>query len=301
MSTKSREYDLMKRRIWALAAVAAGALAVAAAGCGGGGSSDPTKVAVQVTENGKGDYSVSVPKEIEGGAVELTLDNTKNQAPHDAQLIQIGEGHTYQEAAAIINSDRPEAIPEWIRGYGGIGQVNPGESRTSTVQLDEGHYALQDDAENGAKSPPYAEFDVKDTNDADLPETDATVTAATTGSDAPGHEYEWKTDGLKAGLNKITFDSQGDKALHIIVAAPIKGNATIDQVGQELDSNGPPRSIDFEASNSTAVIDGGKKEVTTLNLRAGRYAFICFLPDRDEPNKPHYKEGLLKEVTVPQS
>jgi hypothetical protein len=41
--------------------------------------------------------------------------------------------------------------------------------------------------------------------------------------------------------------------------------------------------------------------VTTLDLKPGRYAFICFLPDRDEPNKPHFKQGLLKEVTIPSS
>ena len=291
----------MKRSIWALTAAAVGALALAIAGCGDSGSSDPTKVAVNVTENGQGDYAVSVPKEIQGGAVELTLDNSKNQAPHDAQLVRLEGGHTYAEAAPILNSDRPQEIPDWIQGYGGIGETSPGQTGTTTVKLDEGHYVLQDDAENGAKAPPYTEFDVKDTNDADLPDTDAKVTAATTDSGDPAHEYEWQTEGLKAGVNKITFDAQGDKALHVLVAAPINGNATIDQVAQELDSNGPPKSIDFEASNSTSVIDGGKQEVTTLDLKPGRYALICFLPDRDEPNKPHFKQGLLKEVTIPSS
>lgn len=291
----------MKRSIWALTAAAVGALALAIAGCGDSGSSDPTKVAVNVTENGKGDYTVAVPKEIEGGAVDLTLDNSKNQAPHDAQLVRLEGGHTYAEAAPILNSDAPQEIPDWIQGYGGIGETSPGQTGTSTVKLDEGHYVLQDDAENGAKSPPYTEFDVKDTNDADLPDTDAKVIAATTDSGDPAHEYEWQTEGLKAGVNTITFDAQGDKALHVLVAAPINGNATIDQVAQELDSNGPPKSIDFEASNSTSVIDGGKQEVTTLDLKPGRYAFICFLPDRDEPDKPHFKQGLLKEVTIPSS
>jgi hypothetical protein len=291
----------MKRSIWALTAAAVGALALAIAGCGDSGSSDPTKVAVNVTENGKGDYTVAVPKEIEGGAVDLTLDNSKNQAPHDAQLVRLEGGHTYAEAAPILNSDAPQEIPDWIQGYGGIGETSPGQTGTSTVKLDEGHYVLQDDAENGAKAPPYTEFDVKDTNDADLPDTDAKVIAATTDSGDPAHEYEWQTEGLKAGVNKITFDAQGDKALHVLVAAPINGNATIDQVAQELDSNGPPKSIDFEASNSTSVIDGGKQEVTTLDLKPGRYAFICFLPDRDEPDKPHFKQGLLKEVTIPSS
>jgi hypothetical protein len=287
----------MKRRIWALAAVAVGALAVVIAGCGDRGSDDPGKVAVQVTEQGK-QATISLPKEIEGGAVELTLDNSGNKAPHDAQLIQLGEGHTYQEADAIINSQKPVPIPDWIRAYGGVGAVLPGQTGTATVKLDEGHYVVQDDVAGGPNSP-YGEFDVKGTNDADLPDANATVTAATTGEEDP--QYEWKSEGLKAGQNKITFDSEGDKALHVLVAAPIKGNATIDQVGQELDSNGPPRSIDFNNAAQTTVIDGGKQEVTTLNLKAGRYAFICFLPDRDEPDKPHYKEGLLKEVTVPAS
>jgi hypothetical protein len=288
----------MNRRIWALAAAAVGALAVAVAGCGGG-SDDPTKVAVNVTENGKGDYTISVPSEIKGGAVELALDNSGGQAPHSAQLIQLGEGHTFEEASSIINSNRPVPIPDWIRGYGGVGAVDPGRTGTATVQLDEGHYAIQDDAENGAKEPPYAEFDVKEANDADLPETDATVVAATTGQNDP--EYEWQVDGLKAGANTLTFESQGDEALHHIVALPIKGNATIDQVGQELNSqtSGPPKTVDITTNIGTAVIDGGKSEVTTLNLQPGRYAFVCFLPDRDEPNKPHVRTGLLKEVTVP--
>jgi hypothetical protein len=287
----------MKRRIWALAAVAVGALAAVAAGCGGGGSSEPTKVAVNVTEKGNA-AAVQVPAKIEGGAVELTLDNAKNRAPHDAQVIRLTGGHTYEQAAPIINSQKAQPIPDWIQGYGGVGTTNPGQTGTATVQLDEGHYVLVDDAVGGSQ-PPHTEFDVSGDNGADLPSTDATVTAATTGQENP--EYEWKTDGLKAGENTITFDAQGQKALHVIVAAPIKGSATIEQVGQELDSNGPPHSLDVQNSTSTPVIDGGKKQVAQLNLKPGRYAFICFLPDRDEPNKPHFKTGLLKEVTVPQS
>src|SRR4051794_30555606 len=195
----------MKRRTWALAAAATAALGLIAAGCGGS-SDDPTNVAVKVTESGKGETAIAVPSTIKGGAVDLTLDNTGNQAPHSAQLIQIGDGHTYAEASAIINSERPLPIPDWIRAYGGVGDVQPGQTGTATVKLDEGHYAVEDDAGEGTAKP-HAEFDVNETNDADLPDTDAKVTAATTGQEHP--EYEWQTDGLKAGANKITFDSQG--------------------------------------------------------------------------------------------
>ena len=288
----------MKRTIWATAAVAAGTLAIA--GCGGGGSDEPGKVAVKVTEGGNGAGSIQIPAKIEGGAVDLTLDNSASKAPHDAQLIRLADGHTYEEAAPIITGNRPQEIPDWIQAYGGVGATNPGETGTATVKLDEGHYVAVDDVKGGPQQP-HAEFDVSGDNGADLPDADATVTAATTDSDDPAHEYEWKDEGLKAGENTITFDSEGDEALHILVAAPIQGNATIEDVAKDLDSNGPPRSVDITKAVQTSIIDGGKQEVAKLNLQAGRYAFICFLPDRDEPDKPHYKEGLLKEVTVPSS
>jgi hypothetical protein len=286
----------MKTGIWAFAAVAAGTLAIA--GCGGGGSDEPGKVAVKVTESGKGAGSIEIPAKVEGGAVELTLDNSGNQAPHDAQIIRLADGHSYEEASPIINSNRPQEIPDWIQAYGGVGSTNPGETGTATLKLDEGHYVAVDDAQGGPQSP-HAEFDVSDENDADLPDTDATVTAATTDSGDPAHEYEWTDDGLKAGENTITFDSQGDEALHVLIAAPIKGDATIEDVAKELDSNGPPQSVDITKAAQTSVIDGGLKQVTKINLQPGRYAFICFLPDRDEPDKPHFKQGLLKEVTIP--
>jgi hypothetical protein len=286
----------MSRRISVLAAAVVGVLALTVAGCGddNSGSSEPTKVDVSVTEGKQA--SVTVPAEIKGGAVEFTLDNSANKQPHSAQLIKLDDGHTFEDAAAIIGSDKPQVIPEWLRAEGGVTMTRPGETGTATVDLDEGHYVLVDDAAQG--EPPHAEFDVKETGSADLPDTDAKVVAATTGSDDP--QYEWQVDGLKAGVNTITFESQGDKALHHVQAVPIKGDATIDQVQAELESNsnGPPQTLDPDNGVGTAILDGDKSEVTTLDLKPGRYALICFLSDRDEPNKPHFKEGLLKEVTI---
>jgi hypothetical protein len=293
----------MKRFSYALLAALTAVLALAAGGCGGG-SDDPTKVDVKVTENSNTDYSISIPSEIEGGAVELTLDNSGNQEPHAAQLIQLGEGHTYAQAQAIIESEKPQEVPDWIHGYGGIGTTQPGQTGTATVFLDEGHYVLQDNAENDRNEPVVKEFDVEGTNDADLPDEGGSITAATTGSDDPAHEYEWKTADLKAGENTITWDSQGEEALHLLAAFPIKDGATIDDVKKEFASDfggGQPRTIDPENAVDLAVLDGGKKEVTTVNLQPGRYAFVCFLPDRDEPDKPHTQTGLFSEVTVPSS
>ena len=289
------------RRMQMMLIAVLGAAALFAAGCGDDddGSDEAAKADVAVTEAGDGQFSIQAPSGVEAGVVEFTLDNSANKAPHSAQLIQIGEGHTADEALSIIQSEKPQPIPEWIRGYGGVGETKPGEIGTATVKIDEGHYVLQDDAENGAK-PSTTEFDVTGGEaEGELPDTDASVTAATTGEEDP--EYEWETDGLVAGENTITFKSEGDEALHHIQAFPLKDGATIEQAQQDLESNGRPQAIDFENAAGTAVIDGEKSEVTTLNLQAGRYVFVCFLPDRDEPDEPHFKQGLLKEITIPQS
>lgn len=278
------------------------ATALIAAGCGSDKSSEPTKVAVKVTEAGKGQYTLQAPSQIKGGVVEFSLDNTGNKAPHSVSVTQIGEGHTAAEGEAIFasfQSPKPQEVPDWIKLYGGVGDTAPGETGTATVKLDKGHYVITDDADNGAKKPATAEFDVTDSGGGDLPKTDAKVTAAETGQTDP--EWEWQVDGLKAGTNTFTFVAEGDKALHHLVAFPIIGDATLDDVKQQLAQHGPPTGppvVDFEKGVNTAAIDGNKSEVTQFTLQPGRYAFVCFLPDRDKPDKPHFEEGLLKEVNI---
>jgi hypothetical protein len=38
--------------------------------------------------------------------------------------------------------------------------------------------------------------------------------------------------------------------------------------------------------------------VTTIDFKAGTYAFICFLNDR-AGGKTHVEQGMIKEVTIP--
>jgi hypothetical protein len=261
--------------------------AIGIAACGG--SSDPTPFAVKLTGSGKGS-AMSAPKSVKGPLVEMTFTN-ESKGPGDAQLVRFEKGHSVDEVLKEIGSEDTD-IPDWLHGAGGVGDVKPGKSGTTTAKLDPGSYIVVNDSAQG--KPPVAEFTVEGGNDGDLPGTDATVTAAEVGKD----KYEWKVDGLKAGDNRITFDSEGKEALHHIVAAQITGDATIDDVKTFLDTEKGKPPISEENSDSTAVIDGERSEVTTLTLKPGRYAFLCFLSDREKNAKPHFKEGLIKEVTI---
>jgi hypothetical protein len=275
-----------------LAAAAAIAAASLLAACGDDNNPSPASLAISVKEAGKGSFELGAPADATGGLTEVTLTND-TKAPQSAQLILLEDGHTLDDARDVI-SGKAKTIPDWLRTEGGVGTIGPGESGTATLNLPEGQYGIVDDAQNGSKEPATAELSVSGGEEGDLPTTDATVTAGEVGKD----KYKWEISGLTAGENTFTFNSKGDEALHHVVFAPIVGDATVDDIKKELESNAPPKSIDFESSVDTAILDGEKSEVTQLNLKPGRYAAICFLTDRDETDKPHFEQGLLDEVEV---
>lgn len=269
------------------------ALALVAGGCGDSGSDTATVLKVTASESGKA-TSFSVPKSVEGGLVELKLAN-KGKAPHGVQFVRYTGDHTAQEALKQLGSES-EKVPDWLRAEGGIGGVAGGKAGTATLNLEAGNYVIADAAQFGGK-PATAELEVTDGSSGDLPSTDGTVVAEEAGHD----KYEWDISGLEAGQQQITFDSEGDEALHLIIAAPLKGKVPpLSQIKKEFgeEKEGPPPSyLDFEASQSTAVLDGGRSQTTSLDLKPGRYLFFCPLTDRDG-GKPHDQEGLLAIETV---
>ena len=49
---------------------------------------------------------------------------------------------------------------------------------------------------------------------------------------------------------------------------------------------------------SSTVLDGGKSQIVTANLEAGRYAFLCFISDKQTGGPPHVVKGMVSEVEV---
>lgn len=277
-----------------LAALAA-LLAVAAAGCGGSsGSDEPTVLKIGVSEQGK-KASFELPKSAEGGLVEVKLTNG-GKAPHGVQFIRFTEGHSEEEVLKELAGEN-EKTPDWIRGEGGVGAVGPGETGSATLNLEDGEFVIVDAAAlSGEGGPPAtAPLKVTEGDEGDLPDTEGEVTAEETGKD----EFEWEVEGLKAGKDEFTFNSEGDDSIHMIIAVPVKGKAPSEaQLKKDFAKEGPPPPYaDVENTQSTAVIDGGKSQTTTLDLKKGKYIFFCPLTDRDG-GKPHDQEGLLSIETV---
>ena len=276
------------------------ALALSACGSKKKSSSGPTgasgaSVNLSVTEAGKS-AKYTVPKTVKGGLATLTLTN-KGKAPHSAQLARIEGDHSAQDALKVIAA-QSKKTPDWLRAEGGIGAVAPGQTANASLELDPGKYIVVDEGGPGSSGPPgYSQFTVSGSTSGSLPGSPTTITASNPGKD----RYRWDIAGrLKSGTQQVTFVSKGKDALHLIAAFRLNSNASMDQIKKALESEAakPPKFVDQSSFYSTAVLDGGKRQVAPLSLRSpGRWVLFCPITDR-EGGKEHFKEGLVKVVTV---
>jgi hypothetical protein len=297
----------IRSRAWTLL-VAPTLLLAACGGDGGDGGTQatappqPAKVTITASASGK-QVTFDLPAQVKPGATELSLVNNTKE-PVEFQLVRLDEGHTLAEFYPTLESEGPAPIPAWLHAFGGVGEASPGQTRNSVVDLQVGSYAWFSNTspeQEGAR-PLYrrgGEGSLEVTGDpsgAQLPSTAAQITAKELGPT----DYRFEVSGFKAGTNQITFTNGGGQLHHVVIARLNQG-ATIDQAREFFtteDFKGPP-PVDFDASEVTAVLDSGGKEVDTVELTSGSYALLCFLNDR-AGGPPHLiKAKMLQEVKVP--
>jgi hypothetical protein len=271
--------------------VALGVTAAGVAACGDDDkdskeASKPKTLTVSVDQAGK----VTSPKTIEGGVVTLHYTNNA-KTPYSLQMVRVTGDKTAADVLKIVNSESAP-IPSWLTDGGGIGSVKPGATGTTTQELPAGRWFLIPGTDDEEKAPkpqtPQLEVTGGESGGA-LPKTDAKISA---------FEYGFNSSGLKAGANTLEFDNNG-KQLHHVVALPMLPGKTLAQAKTFLTSENakgqPP--VDFENGAETTVIDGGQKQVVTMNLKSGKYALVCFITDRSG-GEPHVNKGMIAEATV---
>ena len=270
-------------------------LGLAGAGCGGdddegdsGGGSEsqaakPSKLAIEVSGSAK-EPTFSVPKSVEGGVVEIELTNSA-KGDHGAQLIGATDGHTPQEALEVGNAwgENGKPLPEWVIPAGGVGSIATGETASVTQELAPGRYVVVD-----LDSDANTELEVTgDSGAGDLASDGGTIEAT---------EYEFSSTGLKAGKSRVLVDNTGGEP-HFIAGIGIKPGSTIADVRRFFKTEKGQPPIDESRSFSTAVIEGGAKQSVDVELKAGKYALLCFVPDR-AGGPPHVVKGMISEAVV---
>jgi hypothetical protein len=251
---------------------------------GGGGTSGANEVTIDVLSIG-GSVAFKVPKKVEAGLNDIVFDN-QTKKPEDLQLIYVKGDHSEQEVVKAYQEvgQGGKPIPDWFIAGGGAPTTPPGEQTTVTQVLEPGTYY---GFASGSGSHTFFEV-TGEPADAEVPEGEATVSA---------FEYGFEAEGLKKGENRLRFDNIGAQPHHAI-AFPIVGGATIEDVKTFFKTEKGKPPVAFEQEVSTAVLEGQTAQLVDLEFeKAGRYALVCFITDR-QGGPPHALKGMVSEVEV---
>jgi len=268
-------------------ALAALALTAALAGCGddeekSGTSAKPNEVAFELKPDGK-KATMTGPKTVEAGVAEITLKNSTKKGG-GLQLIRVEGDHTKEQVFTRGEAwgDKGRPLPSWLFLEGGVPNTGPGKSDSVTQALDPGKYYAAD-----LESDAVAAIEVTGKAKGQVKQPQAKIDAT---------EYTFRATDLKAGKSEVLFDNSGGEP-HFVVGLPMNPGATIEDVRTffKEEKGRPPFSE--KGGFDTAVIEGRRKQVVNLNLKKGKYALACFIPDR-KGGPPHAVKGMIAEATV---
>lgn len=266
----------------ATVALATGALAA----CGGG--DDPQELSFEISGKGKA-ATITAPESAEAGLAEITLTN-ESDSEADLQLIRVEGEHSAEEVVeGLGKAIQGQSFPDWFFAGGGVGSTAAGDTATVTQLLEPGtYYAFNTETEGPPDPGAAASTEVTgEASDEELDEAEATVEAG---------EYVFQAETLPSGTNEILLDNIGVQPHHLI-ASKLIGDSTADDVEQFFKTEKGEPPLSEEGTQATAVLEGGEAQLVTLDLEPGRYAFYCFITDR-QGGPPHAFKGMIDEVEV---
>lgn len=273
------------RSLNALALVGA-ALVLPSLGCGGGSDKEAKvtgTLAVSVTELAPGRARYHAPRTIPAGLTKITIVN-EGRERHKAQLVRIQGNHSIAQAR---RARRP--FPKWVYLEGGVGMTGPGKRSSVVQRLDPGNYYVTGTyGERGQVAPLRV---VGKKTSGGLPPTTASIVT---------NEYSFIPSDVKAGTTSVEFRNEGLEPHHAVFAPVRRGSTSVRRLRQFLKGTGPipvGKLADIRNAQETAVIERGQKQVVTLHLKPGKYALLCFVPDR-KGGPPHVVKGMVDELTV---
>jgi hypothetical protein len=245
------------------------------------------------------DYSFQAPDSIPAGLVMIQA-LMRGDAPHHVAVVKLDGNRTAAEYIAALRPDAPP--PEWATHMGGPNPTDPGTTANAMMVLEPGSYALVCYVDVPGGVPHFAHGMFKDLRVYERADTAAAEPAAPATAELPAGtvtmrltDYDFSLDGnLTAGQNVIRVVNDAAQ-WHEVVLVQLQGNTTVEQaLGWIQRAEGPPP---FSMLGGIAPISQGVQNNFTVNLRPGRYALVCLLPDAGD-GRPHIEHGMIEEFTI---
>lgn len=249
---------------------------------------------------GAADYSFTAPDSISGGLTRLRLSNSGAES-HHAQLARLNDGVTMQQLQGALQQS-PEAALALVELAGGPSGIYPGGQSEAIVDLQPGQYVMVCFISSPDGTPHIAKGMLKP----------LTVTAAPATRPAPPkaartvslNDFAFGDMPASVSNGKTTFEvANKGKEPHEMTLLSLKVPA--DQARQILSAPPPPPGTPppagpppFEDAGGFQAIAPGKTGWATVDLKAGEYALVCFVPSPARGGKPHVALGMFRPFSV---
>lgn len=240
------------------------------------------------------DFAFVGPASIPAGVTRIVVNNT-GQEEHQAQVARIAEGKTFQDLTAALGQPDPAAALSLLTLAGGPTAVAPGTTSATTSNLGPGLYAFLCFLQSPDGVPHLAKGQVSALEvtgtaiDAPLPAGDAELTL---------QDFAFVgVSTLTPGQHTVTVQNTGPQP-HEATLVKLNEGITVAQVVQAFTAtespSGPPP---WTGAGGIAGISAGSTATMELDLEAGEYAMICFIPD-PATGRPHAALGMVGGLTV---
>lgn len=274
---------------WQLAVLMlAGVLVLAACGAPAAAPT-PTPVAMPEVTVEVMDAGISAPAEMPAGLVAVTIDN-RTEAPTGPIFARLNEGVTQEQfMEALMTDESGMAAIALVTLLGGA-QAGAGESVRAVFDLKPGnHIALG----FGEGPPQLATFTVAAGSGAAPAAPAAGVTV-----DLIDFQFTMPEQ-IKAGAQTWQIENKGTQ-WHEMAVVKLNEGATVQDVMAMMMSEGPPEGPPpFEEMAFWAPMSAGERAWMDVDLPAGTYTVLCFLPDfASDPPQSHLEHGMVRTLTV---
>jgi hypothetical protein len=251
--------------------------------------SRPRETAPTVTITAR-DYTLDSPDTLPEGAVTLRLVNQGKEF-HHIWIARLEGGRTVDDVLAALKTHGP--LPEWVKDAGGPNAPRPeGGENSATVTLVPGNYIVAclipsaDGIPHLMKGMVRPLTVVKTGRPAPAPKGDVIMTL---------RDYSFFfSRPLTAGTHVIEVRNEGTQwhEFELVQLAP--GKTPHDVIAFIEHGIGSPPGLPI--GGVSPLMPGGVSWFHA-DLQPGRYALICFLPDRKD-GKQHFDHGMLQEIEV---
>jgi plastocyanin len=253
----------------------------------------PSAAAVQDLAITGTDFAFQAPTSIPAGLTKVTLTNAGKEE-HQAQVAKLADGKTLADLTAALQGDEAAALA-MVELSGGPTGVQPGAARSTTANLEPGAYVFLCFVQSADGIPHLAKGMI-----APIQVTEPAVTAEVPAGDTALTLQDFAfvgLDTLSTGPHTVSVTNAGPQPHEATIVKLADGVAATDLVAMFQSTAAPTGPPPFTTAGGVAGVAVGETITMDVDLPAGNYAFLCFVPD-PASGAPHAALGMIGALTI---